>query len=303
MARIRSIKPEFVTDGKIDRLSDSAALFFVLLWTHCDDSGFFTLDVRELALKLPRWRAQAIQSMIWTLARVGLVKISRGSGVGLVEGWRHQRIDKPRPSAWDGVEIQWDDALQFQERSQNDRRKDRIGSDRRGSDQLALEVQAPPSATVTQLPVSKAPRAKKPPKEPSATTRVWEAYKAAYTRRWGAEPTKNARVMGQLAQFVSRVPADEAPAIAEFYVGHPFWRFVQDKHPVGSLLYNAEKLRTEWQTGHAMTGSEAKQLESRSRNAQIFGEIFGQGQTTDRSGGPLEPEYRNLEEPSEPGHD
>jgi hypothetical protein len=49
--RIRSVKPEYATDGKILRLSDSTALFFVLLWAHCDDDGYFEWDSHALSVK------------------------------------------------------------------------------------------------------------------------------------------------------------------------------------------------------------------------------------------------------------
>ena len=54
----------------------------------------------------------------------------------------------------------------------------------------------------------------------ATTAETWEAYSKAYFNRYGVEPTRNARVNGQLAQFCKRVPLEEAPAIAAFYLGH-----------------------------------------------------------------------------------
>jgi hypothetical protein len=246
VARIRSIKPEFWTDGAIRRLSDTAALFFIGLWNHCDDAGYFTLDTLELSMKLPRWRSQEVSKLCSALHRAGLVKTSARLRVGLVVGWEHQRIDKPRPSKWEGVEIQWDDAAQVQEPSKIVRCKDRIGEDRIGEDRIIPAGAAPP-AVVTEK-VSSIP--------------TWESYRHAYDQRYGTPPIRNASVNAKLSQFVKRVGEEEAPLVAEFYLTHNDAFYVKSMHPVGLLLRDAEKIRTEWATGRRMTSGEAKSAES-----------------------------------------
>jgi hypothetical protein len=109
---------------------------------------------------------------------------------------------------------------------------------------------------------------------PSAVTLTWEAYKAAYAKRHGAEPPKNARIMGQLKHFVARVPAAEAPAIAEFYLSHYGQRYVTAKHPVGMLLLDAEKIRTEWLTGNISTNASARSAERDQHNKQVITEFL-----------------------------
>ena len=84
------------------------------------------------------------------------------------------------------------------------------------------------------------------------TNGVWEAYASAYQRRYGEAPLRNQHVNGQLAHFVRRVPMDEAPLIAAFYVGHNGVRYVNGAHAVGLMLMDAEKLRMEWKTGRAV---------------------------------------------------
>jgi hypothetical protein len=133
VARIRSVKPAYWSDGAIKRLRDPSALFFISLWNFADDAGFFTLDTLELSLKIPRWKPQAIAKMIKSLSDAGLVRVSTKSGVGQVVHWRHQKIDKPRASEWEGKQIQWDapvDSPNDIEPSPTVRRKDRIGEDR-----------------------------------------------------------------------------------------------------------------------------------------------------------------------------
>ena len=99
-----------------------------------------------------------------------------------------------------------------------------------------------------------------------AVSRTWGAYEAAYRRRYGVAPTRNATVNGQLAQFCRRVPVDEAPAIAAFYVTHDDAYYVRTQHAVGPLLKGAEALRTQWLSGRRVTGARARQDERTATN-------------------------------------
>jgi hypothetical protein len=100
------------------------------------------------------------------------------------------------------------------------------------------------------------------PEGESPGAKTWREYKAAYRERHGDAPLWNAKTAGMLKNFIARVPADEAPAIAAFYVGHNDRFYVQAMHPVGLLLRDAEKLRTEWATGNRMTAAKAKNSET-----------------------------------------
>ena len=83
------------------------------------------------------------------------------------------------------------------------------------------------------------------------TAPTWQAYSLSYQERYGVPPTRNAKVNGQLAQFCQRVPHDEAPEIAAFYVRHNAAFYVRTGHAVGAMLNDSEKLRTEWATQRA----------------------------------------------------
>lgn len=93
------------------------------------------------------------------------------------------------------------------------------------------------------------------------TNAVWEAYAQAYVSRYGTEPVRNASVNGVLAQFVSRIPAAEAPEVAAFYVRHNAAFYVRSRHPVSLLLRDAEGMRTQWATGRVSTSLEARSAE------------------------------------------
>lgn len=101
----------------------------------------------------------------------------------------------------------------------------------------------------------------------SPTKAVWAAYLEAYLVRYGVAPTWNARVGGQLTQLIRRVPREEAPALAVFYVAHNARSYVEKSHSIGLLLINCESLRTEWlrnapitQTGSRMADETQERL-------------------------------------------
>lgn len=116
--------------------------------------------------------------------------------------------------------------------------------------------------------VARKTREPKPKAEttPSASALVWSAYAAAFTARYGTEPTRNARVNAQIAQFVGRVPAEEAPQIAAFYLRHSAAFYAGQMHSVGLLLRDAEKLRAEWQRGQTVNMTEARRNEQTAAN-------------------------------------
>ena len=78
---------------------------------------------------------------------------------------------------------------------------------------------------------------------------TWKAYADAYRALYQAEPVRNAKVNGQLAQVVARLGGDEAPLVAAFFLTHKNTLYVRAMHPVDLLLRDCEKLRTEWVTG------------------------------------------------------
>lgn len=98
---------------------------------------------------------------------------------------------------------------------------------------------------------------------------TWVAYCAAYKTRYGVEPTRNATVNGQLAKFVARVPAAEAPEIAAFFVLHNKSFYISSRHAVGALLRDAEGLRTEWLTNRTVTDTEARQADRTQTNLNV----------------------------------
>lgn len=282
MARIRSIKPDFGTDGKIARLPDSTALFFILLWCQCDDFGYFTLDTKELALKTGRWRSQGVQRMLRSLSERGLVRVSGGSGVGQVMGWDHQRIKDKRASKWNDSTIVWDEI-------ENDAAGSsffRPGEDRRGEERNPLRAAGaklpPDSATAgaqspepeIQFGPSRQKGGKKKQENPNSdlNRRIWESYAAAYSKRWRKDPVRNAKVNSNVAQLALRL-GEDAIGVVEFFVLHNDAFYVKKTHDIGLCLSDAETLHTQWVRGRAITGTDVKQFEKQQQNANLFAAI------------------------------
>lgn len=117
-------------------------------------------------------------------------------------------------------------------------------------------------------------KASQPSVTPTAAT--WAAYSAAYQQRYGVEPTRNAMINGQLAQFVGRVSAADAPGIAAFFVAHNKHFYVSSRHAVGALLKDAEGLRTQWLSGRTVTDTEARMADRTQTNANVWGKLIAE---------------------------
>lgn len=85
---------------------------------------------------------------------------------------------------------------------------------------------------------------------------------------------RNAKVNAQVKQLVQRLGADESPLVAEFYVCHGSGFYVRKAHDFGSLLTDAEKLRTEWATGRVITVSGAQQADRTQSNLNAANEAM-----------------------------
>lgn len=274
MARIRSIKPDFWKDGRIARLSKDCALFFIGLWNFCDDEGKARADCRELSLAMPSFRSQDIVKHLSRLAQSGLIQLSTNREWIVVTNWNHQKIDKPRRPSVLKSEIEWLPALRedhssnvlrtIGEGSSNVRRKDRIGKDRIGKDGIPYEGVTPNAESESQKILSDTSSTR------SVSSEVWVAYEGVYLKRYGEIPRRNAKVNGQLAQFVQRLSREEAPLVAEFYLGHNDSFYVKSLHPVGLLLRDAEALRTQWARGRAITGTDAREVERKQSTFNAF---------------------------------
>ena len=148
-----------------------------------------------------------------------------------------------------------------------------VASRRRQHDATETEVEgekrreeAEGRERVQKAEVEKTVTAAKNGRPQAPTAETWDAYSDAYAQRYGVLPTRNKHVNSKLKLFCERVPLVEAPKIAAFYLGHNSAFYIRGSHSVGAMLQDAEKLRTEWQTGRKVTGRKAMQDEQTATN-------------------------------------
>jgi hypothetical protein len=100
MARIRTIKPEFWTSEQVMECSAMARLLFIGIWNFCDDAGNHPMSPKTIkALVFPGddITAQAVESLLSELMVNRLITIYEASSKQYlhVNGWHHQKIDRP----------------------------------------------------------------------------------------------------------------------------------------------------------------------------------------------------------------
>lgn len=122
-------------------------------------------------------------------------------------------------------------------------------------------------------------------KAPSKGTPTWEAYSAAFEARYGVGPPRNAKTNSLCARLVDRLGAEEAPAVAAWYVGHPGQVYTAGGHCLDLLVRDAEKLRTECVTGRRATQTRARQEDRRASNAEAVKEALAAIERTEATDG------------------
>jgi hypothetical protein len=136
----------------------------------------------------------------------------------------------------------------------------------RGEERRGEERRGESSDGLSETPA----RAQKKPKDKSQSSLVWDAYADAYQARYQERPASNAKGYGICKHFIARLPIEEAPEVARFYVSHNDAFYVKQLHPLSLMLRDAEKLRTEWKVGRQMTSDTARKVESAQNNANAI---------------------------------
>lgn len=192
--------------------------------------------------------------------------------------WTHKRIEMEMAKAVAGREVAKARAsaaasTRWANRDAQSNASSNATSNARSNAQAMLDECPSPSPSpspTTSKSSSPSPRSSE---RTDLHRQIWCAYEAAYADRYGVPPVRNARVYGQVAQFAKRVSAEEAAAVATYYVGHNDQYYVKTGHPIGALLRDAEKLRTEWATGRRITTTRARQMDASSSMMDIVAEI------------------------------
>jgi hypothetical protein len=95
---------------------------------------------------------------------------------------------------------------------------------------------------------------------------IWNAYSAAYFERYNSKPVRNAKVNAQVGDLLKRLGAEEAPAVAAYFVWINDSYLMRCYHEFGQLLAKAEAYRTAWATQTQVTGRTAQQAEKTQAN-------------------------------------
>lgn len=290
MARARNIKPGTFKNEILGVADPIYTLLFQGLWTLADREG--RLEDRPLKIRgelFPYREGLDMDALLGWLDDNKFIQRYEVDGrkcIWVVEFVKHQNPHKNEPAS---------ELPTPPERLQKNpelvgTKTENIGS--APADSLSTDsgfLNPDPGSTDPGIVAAQSPPAPKPRRsagevqEPAPTTVVWNAYSDAYSERYHVEPVRNARVNGQLAQLVSRIGAREAPHVAAFFVGHSAQRYVRDMHPVGLLLQDAEKLRTEWATNRQMTATKALQADKTATNYGAFQGLIEEAEARERN--------------------
>lgn len=292
MARIRTIKPEFCTSAQVAECSKNARLLFVLMWMHCDDNGVHPASAKQLRMECfpgdDDMTAPVVQGLVDELLAQSLLMEYENGGQRYwhVTGWKHQRIDKPQPGKYptpaspDSYLIPADGAEHSRNHSGSIPRtlppegkgkegKGEEGIRREGKGSVATSA-APPRPGVERSPNGE--------RQPSKTEPVWTAYADEYRRVYQADPVRNAKVNGQLANIVDRIGAAEAPEVAAWFVHHRKRWYVEKGHSVECLQKDCEQLRTEWATGRRSTSTAALQADRTQQTGDVAAKLIAEAE-------------------------
>ena len=150
-----------------------------------------------------------------------------------------------------------------------------FASETAAADSVADDFRLPENSVGADAETLPAGKPKKPdPRSNPDNVKTWEAYARAYRARYGVLPMSNAKVRGQVAQFVKTVGAELAPVLAAYYPSHNKQYFVQRRHDFGALLHDYQQVATDYQIGQQMTGVQAAQTEKTQANRSSHDEAL-----------------------------
>jgi hypothetical protein len=101
MARIRTIKPEYWSDGDLLTISRDARLFYIGLWNFADDNGVLNYDLIGIKAKIFPADNIKIERLLAELSKIKKVLEYENNGkkyLFVKNLTNHQVIDRPRKS-------------------------------------------------------------------------------------------------------------------------------------------------------------------------------------------------------------
>jgi len=300
MARARNIKPGFFKNYELADLGPHCQLLFAGLWCLADKEGRLEDKPRLIKVEVFPYYEVDVNRELTKLERCDFVRRYVAHGVPVIEILNFKRHQSPHHTEKASELPGWEErdpvspCFETKQAINGDATVNpQIEDGGNPPDSLIPDSLIPDSLIPDSLgsaggavalpaaPASKPAKVTKASTSPTADT--WNAYASAYQGRYGVEPVRNATVNGQLANFVTRLGAQEAPYVAAFYVWHNNRYYAQQMHAVGPMVKDAEKLRTEWATGNRMTATQADQADKTQTNGDVFGKLIREAQDAQRN--------------------
>lgn len=270
MARSRSIKPSFFSNDVLATLSPLSRLLFIGLWTLADRLG--RLEDRPTKIKaqlLPYDRCK-VEPMLKALHDAGFILRYAVSGLKYIQILAFERHQSPHvkelPSSIPAPDEHQTSPV--------------LAPENPAPESLVLDcgLLTPDCGLLTALvaPGTSTRRVveSKTDPNPTATALAFTAYASAYSQRYGSDPVRNAKVMGQMSSLVKRLGKEDAAFVAAWFVRSDNAFYVTKGHSVGVLLADAEKLRTEWATGRSSTVTEARMGDRTAATGNVFKKLI-----------------------------
>lgn len=314
MARARNIKPSFFTNEQLADNDPLGRLLFIGLWTLADYNGNLECKPRTIKVQVLPWDDCDIKQLMINLDKSGLIRFYSDSEklfINIPNFLKHQsphKNEREKPSEipeyntdhlqlidYSSLTINHDLTGAIRINSTSDRADSlflnphslnpdclNLISDCGTSDSIESSVPIFPEGVdkTDPPPIEKTKKSEKSSTpNAEACRKTWDQYVLAYHNRYGTDPVRNATVNAQIVQFVKRIGIDESPHVAAFFVHHNNQFYIQKMHTVGTLLADAEKLRTEWATKRQVTNTQARLADKKQGTANVFKELIEEQRT------------------------
>jgi hypothetical protein len=300
MPRMRMLKPGFFSNENLAELPPLVRLLFAGLWTIADRAGRLEDRPKRIKAALIPWDDLDVDKALDALAnspeRFVIRYVANGRKYLQISNFaahQHPHVNEPKseippPSAsYSLVVASPAPTLDSAEHQPSTGQAPTLISPTRAESESCNGVGVFGGVGVEDGSEAKASREvafatpDAPRQEPGANPETaplrplaWESYSTAYEAKYRVKPVRNAKVNSQFAQLVKRLGAEDAPRVAAWYLSHAGALYVRSGHCVDLLLRDAEKLRTEWATGHRITETRARQEDRTATNVEGWSELL-----------------------------
>jgi len=251
MARIRTIKPEFWQDEKLQPLTDTARLLFLGLISLADDTGRLVYNPKliEALLFDPDGpdRSRDVRDSLATLSRIGRVVVgttASGQRVLQIANWtKHQKVDKPNLAAALPEIVATDDVTVIREGFANDSREVR--------EAFATHTNDLRPTTKDPRPASSEPRETALPAAGSRSARLVAMANRGITERFGEQPRP---IRHSHSSVDETLAAWDAAGVPEEFASRQLFeraRSVSNERPPSTLSYFRAAILEAWEAEQA----------------------------------------------------